>query len=271
MKCIFINLDAASDRRAAVERNFLTFVPSDWHLERFRAVDVAGVTDRKVCGALSPKEIACALSHMDVIRQQQGTAEPCLILEDDVLFGPHSCGTMRDSIAFLEAQGEWDILFPDLCIAQIGMMADLLALRRILMAQGRSRLLDPRGLAFSSATSYILHPRAVTKILGAEPTQWNVPYDLFLRQLVQEGRLRARYIFPFALSLEETSNVSTIQPGSYARTGYIWYLFRRMIWRDGNFEDHLSEIEDLMQTLSAETLAHAHLWAAMADPSFRPK
>jgi hypothetical protein len=44
-----------------------------------------------------------------------------------------------------------------------------------------------------------------------------------------------------------------------------------MIWRDGNVEDHLSDVDHVTQGLSAETWAHARLWAAMADPSFRPK
>jgi hypothetical protein len=116
-----------------------------------------------------------------------------------------------------------------------------------------------------------LHPRAIPKILSAQPKDWTVPYDLLLRQLVQEGRLRARCIFPFALSLEETSNASTITPGGETRTGFIWYLFRRMIWRDGNYEQHLADVDFVSQGVSAETWAYARLWAAMADPSFRPK
>ena len=271
MKCFYINLDQAKDRRHALEQNFARFTPADWTLERFAAVDTQAVQDRKISGQLRPTEIACGTSHLDLMRAKREESAPFLILEDDALFGPHSCKTISDAVALLEQNEKWDILFPDLCIAQIAVMADLLALRRQLVGVEQFRLLDPSRWAFSSATSYILHPRAIPKILSAQPKDWTVPYDLLLRQLVQEGRLRARCIFPFALSLEETSNASTITPGDETRTGFIWYLFRRMIWRDGNYEQHLADVDMVSQGVSAETWAYARLWAAMADPSFRPK
>ena len=271
MKAFFINLETAKQRRVFLEENFKRHAPADWRLERFPALDTQVVAQRQILSPLRPTEVACALSHFALIRAQRALTEPFLILEDDALFGPHSCNTLQDSVEWLNRHEEWDILFPDLCIAQIGIMADLLALRRQFMQEGRTHLLNPRGWAFSSATSYILHPRAIPKILSSEPRDWNVPYDLLLRNLVQSGRLHARCIFPFALSLEETSNASTITPGEETRTGHIWYLFRRMIWRDGDYEPHLAEIEALSQGLSAETWAYARLWAAMADPSFVPK
>lgn len=272
MKCFFINLETAIKRRQSLEANFARHAGQGWSLERFPAIDTQIVSARHLKGQLRASEMACALSHFELMRQKREEREPFLILEDDALFGPNSCKTMRDSVDWLNQRDDWDILFPDLCISHIGVMADLLVLRRHLMAKGHTRLLDPRGLAFSSATSYILHPRAIPKILSATPKgEWNVPYDLILRQLVQEGRLRARYIFPFALSLEETSNTSTITPGDETRTGFIWYLFRRMVWRDGHYEQHIADTQMVSQNLDPETWAYARLWAAMADPSFVPK
>ena len=271
MKCFFINLDQAKARRQALEQNFARFAAQDWTLERFSAVDTQAIQTRKITGRLRPTEMACGTSHLDLMRAKRNEAAPFLILEDDALFGPHSCNALSEAVARLEQQDSWDILFPDLCIVQIGVMAELLTLRRELMREGQFRLLDPSRWAFSSATSYILHPRAIPKILSAQPQEWTLPYDLLLRQLVQQGRLRARCIFPFALSLEDTSNMSTITPGDETRTGFIWYLFRRMIWRDGNFEQHLADIESVSQGLSPETWAYARLWAAMADPTFVPK
>lgn len=271
MKCFFINLDQAKKRRQMLEQNFARFASPHWTLERFPAVDTQALQIRNITGRLRPTEMACGVSHLDLMRAKRTEPAPFLILEDDALFGPHSCQTLSEAVARLEEQDTWDILFPDLCIVQIGVMSDLLALRRHLIREGKFRILDPSRWAFSSATSYILHPRAIPKILSAEPKTWTLPYDLLLRQLVQEGRLRARCIFPFALSLEETSNQSTITPGDETRTGFIWYLFRRMIWRDGNYEEHLADVDNVSQGLSSETWAYARLWAAMADPSFQPK
>jgi GR25 family glycosyltransferase involved in LPS biosynthesis len=272
MKCFFINLDAAPRRRQSLEDNFARHAGQGWSLERFVALGTDVVSARHLKGHLRPSEMACALSHFELLRQKRDETDAFLVLEDDALFGPNSCRTMRDSVDWLNAHEEWDLLFPDLCIAQIGVMADLLALRRQLMAKGQTRILNPRGMAFSSATSYILHPRAIPKILSATPKgEWNVPYDLLLRQLVQEGRLRARYIFPFAMSLQETSNSSTITPGDETRTGFVWYLFRRMVWRDGDYEQHIADTQIVAQNLDSETWAYARLWAAMADPSFIPK
>lgn len=273
MKCFYINLDAARDRRATIEADFARHMPGHWELTRFPAIDVKQVAARGAKGRLRPAEIACFMSHLDVIAKISRQSTPALVLEDDACFGPHSATTIENCVRHLELSGEWDALFADVGVVQIGAMAELVISRRTLIARGQTRLIDLKGLPFMGANAYVLHPRGAKKIAAAAQAirSWDVPYDLFLRQLINASQLSGRAIFPFATSVSDHFARSAIQPEGAARTDLIWNLFRQMVWRDGAVEPHLGSISDLSKDLTMESKAYAILWAAMADPSFQPK
>jgi GR25 family glycosyltransferase involved in LPS biosynthesis len=271
MNCYCISFEHSAELWPLVKADFARLAPSTWALERILALGARETQRRRISGALDPKEKARFLSHIDLLSEAPVDA-PFAIFEDDVLLGANSCLTIDNSISYLNRGFEWDVLYLDLCLNQIGPMADMAVLRRQLLSAGRTRLLDPKGVNFSSATAYIVHPRGVSKILAAsrEQAEFDVPYDLFLRNLVNGGQLNARYIFPFATSLREKQSTSEIVSDE-ARAERVLSIYRRMAWRDSSVEQLLPQLAEISKDLDVESKAFAILWAAMADPSFRPR
>ncbi len=64
MECFYINLDRATERRRAIEANFMNTRMPGWTLTRFPAVDAANVSTP---GNLTASEKACFLSHRALI------------------------------------------------------------------------------------------------------------------------------------------------------------------------------------------------------------
>lgn len=273
MKCFCLNFENSAELWPLVKADFARLAPSSWQLERILAVGSREALRRRIPGDLPAEEKARFLSHVDLLEEHAGAPAPFAIMEDDILIGPNSCLTITNSVAFIDRGVEWDILFTDLCITQIGQMADMAGLRRQLMTAGRTRLLDPKGTQFSSSTAYIVHPRAIPKILAATKEQggFDLAYDVFLRNLVNAGRLNARFIFPFATSVRDKAGVENAAASDEARAEIVLSTYRRMAWRDGSVEPLLPQLADISKTLDVEAKAFAILWAAMADPSFKAR
>lgn len=76
MKCHYINLDTATERRATLEANFARCGRPDWSLHRFSALDQATVQELGVPGTRSWREKGCFLSHRSVIEEQADDGQP---------------------------------------------------------------------------------------------------------------------------------------------------------------------------------------------------
>ena len=91
MRCFYINLDAAAQRRDLLEKNFAQHRGNDWTLTRIAAVDADYVIANGIGGSSTSTEKACFLSHKKAIRESMTIDEPVLILEDDAVFGENTC------------------------------------------------------------------------------------------------------------------------------------------------------------------------------------
>lgn len=230
MKCIYINLDKAVARRAQFEENWAAHHGDGWQLERFPAVDTRYVEEHGVPGTLRPGEKGCFLSHCAAIAMHIDSTVPLFMLEDDAQLGPRSAAAI-DHFLRTHQGYDWDIVFTDVCIPLAPTMMDLLALRRTL-ADGEVRVLDAADFTFAGSTGYIVNPRSLgklTELLGTQ-LELDVPYDLMLRGLVRDKKLKALVLFPFVTSLSEESGASQIQAEGAADR--IWNAFRKLAWLD---------------------------------------
>lgn len=268
MKCLYINLENAVDRRARFEQNWAAHVGSEWQLERFSAVDIAYVEANRVPGTLRPSEKGCFLSHCAAIAMNLDTTAPLFILEDDSVLGPRSVATINN---FLKVSDnlDWDIVFTEVAIPQPATMIDLMRLRRKLAGTDEVRLLDVADFVFAGATGYIINPRSLTKLatlLGAWQ-QLDIPYDLALRKLVYEKKLKARVFFPFVSSLSHHSGKSQIR--NEGASDRIWIAFRQLIWQDRDLDKVRLDIEQIGQDLcDEESMLLATLLAGFTSKSF---
>lgn len=227
----YINLDSENQRKVFLEKNYQQFIGGDWPLTRVDAVVADSDTVRSLSGTLSLREKACFKSHLLAIEQGLDLPDDILILEDDALFGSYSKHLIVSGLALLRDQ-EWDLLFLDVAVPNPESMIDFFRLRQFLIAQARFNLVDLSKINFAGATAYIINANSKKKIYDELMSlkEINTPYDLQLRNLIHEEKLKGQVIFPFASTLSEFADSSQIQPQSTQRTDQAWNAYRRLVW-----------------------------------------
>jgi GR25 family glycosyltransferase involved in LPS biosynthesis len=270
MDCFYINLASRPDRRVALERNFATAGAEGWRLHRFEAVTAQAVIDAGAPGILRPQEKGCFLSHRNLIRSIASHG-PVMIAEDDVLFGRRTCPGIDAALGAV-GEDQWDIVFTDVFVGAVGIWPELIKLRRAFDRTGAFQLLDAVQLQFAGSTSYILNGRSrpLLAALLEDPGPIDLPYDIYLRQLVRQFQLKAYVIFPFATSISDLASQSSIQPDQAGTLDGIANLFRRMVWMERNLSAHAAEIETLRAAYSdPESRAFGVLFEALMSERMR--
>jgi GR25 family glycosyltransferase involved in LPS biosynthesis len=271
MQCVYINMENAPDRRARFEANWTEYRGDDWRIERFPALDARYVEQHRVGGTLRPGEKGCFLSHCAVIGLNVDATEPLFILEDDSLLGPRSAATIGNFLHVSDAY-DWDIVFTEVCIPQASTMIDLMKLSRQLRGADEVRLLDLANYVFAGSTGYIVNHRSLKKIaalLGAHQ-ELDLPYDLALRKLVYEKKLKALAFFPFVTALSTESGPSQIRDEVAADR--IWIAFRQLVALDRDLDKLRPIIEQIGDELcDEEARLLGMLLGAQASKSFVPK
>ncbi len=268
MKCFYINLDRATDRRQSIEASFQRAARPGWSLERIAAFDAAYVEKAAVPGRIRPAEKACFLSHKEAVRRSLAHEGPVFILEDDVIFSDKTFAVLEALLA--RPPTAWDLWFTDISVAHMGSMIELAVLKIQMDATRAVKTLNLRELPFFSSAAYLVHEGAKTKFLGIMDavTSFDVAYDSFLNQSVADGKLEAHAIFPFLTTLSDLAGASDIQSGALRDGNTILNLFRKLVWIDGSAAQHRETLAAITQSTSEEARAFGTLWSAMIDKDF---
>ena len=217
---LYINLDRSAARRSAMDEQLAGFGLKDRY-SRFAAVDGGMLPAPR--SELRTGELGAFFSHMRALesaRLSRGAAVH--IMEDDALLSGHVRPIIEDSIAGGLFQ-RFDILFTDiLAPPHLGMLKALKSAfdRAAIPPRQTLRLsdlqvLDLAGQDFSCLTSYVVGAKSISRMLALYAAEVqsgpSKPVDLFVRDCVLSGKLRAAFLFPFvtSLRLEEISG-STI-------------------------------------------------------------
>lgn len=273
MRCIYINLDRDIVRRDNIEQSFASANAPNWTLERFSAVDIKYVTDHAIPGRIAPAEKGCFLSHKHIMMQNTHQTDSLFITEDDAVFSPNTHRIIEDLLKKIDGAAEWDLLFTDIGIPVIGVMADMLRMTQDVFKKGTIELVNLSQLsAFFGSTAYVLNYKSIPKILklmGDDPL--DLPYDLFLRSLIHKGVINAYVTVPFITTVSDDGLSSSIQASEHAKTDLVWNLFRKMVWLDGGAFDPTEMLNKMLNEIDPRSRQYGALWAIMSDPSFKLK
>ena len=277
MRCFYINLDGATQRRRSIEANFAQTGKADWSLTRIAAIDAAYIEANAIGGGPTAPEKACFLSHRKALRESMNDDEAVFILEDDAMFGSDTCNIVEQLPAFAKDL-EWDIVFTDAVVPRIGDMSALVTMRHELADKMEIRLIGLKGYSFAGSTAYIVKGTSKKRLLDLIESQTEItePYDLFLRKKIWHGEISGLLCFPFITTISEFSQVSTIQSGDEKKPdekkpGLIWDLFRKLTWIERDVERHRLAVTMIDQGLSEEDRALGVLWAAQSAKGFEAK
>jgi len=271
MDCFYINLDSETDRKLSITSSFASNADSRWLLTRVPAIDVSYVAQNQIKGTLRAEEKACFLSHRKIIADNAEAGRNIFILEDDVIFGKKTCYFVDLFLNGTAKNLDWDILFTDVGVTHIGVMADFLLQKRKLLGKNQINIVNLDEVVFFGATAYIINKKSLGKVskILSDVDKFNIPYDTFLRKLVHDRELNGYVLFPFVTSLSDLSRKSQVQPEQTASADRTWNLFRQLIWFEGSVTAHEAMLQEIGRDVGAEARAYATLWGAMADPSFK--
>ena len=206
---LYINLDRSGARRERMEAQLATFGLNDRY-SRFAAIDGSALASGS---RLKPGELGAFHSHAAALESSASHGLTVHILEDDALLSEHIRPVIEDAIT-TGLFDRFDILFTDTFISpHLGMLKALKgAFDNVRISPERPlrlhelQVLDLARENFACLTSYAVGANAIGKILAlyrAELASGPAKQvDLFLRDCVQSGRLRAGLVFPFVTSFD---------------------------------------------------------------------
>jgi GR25 family glycosyltransferase involved in LPS biosynthesis len=259
MECYYINLDIAAERRLSLEASFEKYSRPGWTLHRFSALDHAYIEAHGIEGSRNAREKACFLSHKAVIERHADDSKPVLIVEDDTMFGLATFGII-DGFLQQNAGSEWDIIFTDLAVLDLGTMVTMAANRRKLVQDRKVIPLDLARIPFAGSSSYLVNGGSRRKVLAFldSCTPIDVEYDLLLARAILGGKLKAAVLFPFVTTLSTLAASSQIQPDSMRTANVAWNTFRNMMWLEGapaGCQDSLRYLEQALDKPELRDLA----------------
>ncbi len=242
MHCIYINLDSAVDRMTAIEENFCKMMaPHGFALHRLSAVTVSDVLQKNVKGLQTDRAKACYFSHVMALEKSLEFAGPVMVLEDDACFGKRTGEKLVEAMGkIMSSNFPWDIFFTDVIFGELSQMADLIWDNKIFQRREKQmfKIFDLKGWTFCGMSAYIVHPNSKKKVRDVLKSQVIVDHlnDIYIRDKVQEGTLRALTIFPFLTSVSNYAANSQVQSDEFEVAIRVINAFRKLCWNDVDLE-----------------------------------
>lgn len=201
LQAFYINLDSRPDRRVFMQSQLDRI---GLNAKRLAATSPQTLTiaalpsghpEMAVRDPMTLSELACLESHARLWRRAAAIDGLTLILEDDVVLSPRSCGYLTT----LEA-GDWDVLRLETNFHTVRLGGDM----AIINGSTARRLMQPQ----SGVGAYVLTPRAARTYL-ASPHLWSVPADTMVLSPPHVYGLRVFQLLPaLATHLEQLPQTS---------------------------------------------------------------
>jgi GR25 family glycosyltransferase involved in LPS biosynthesis len=233
---VYINLDRAPERRAAMEKQ-LSGIGLPYAIERFAAID--GSRQPGCPQNLRPGQYGCWLSHLGALERSMPSRRHLHVMEDDALLS-RKLAVLPEALGVLASDpgASWDILYLDATLVEI---ADMYQMFEWVQQSRRKGLVDlrriPAEFTVYGALSYVVNSsrkKYVHDFLRSY-LHAGAPLDNIFAAGIREGRLKAYVTTPFLTSGSDGSMASTV--GYEDGDGFLaWFLFRRLCFFDLNEE-----------------------------------
>jgi GR25 family glycosyltransferase involved in LPS biosynthesis len=227
---VFINLDRAAERRAAMEKQ-LAEIRLPYRLERFAGID--GSLQAACPEGLLPGQYGCWLSHLDALERSLRSERHLHVIEDDALLS-RKLAILPETVAALDHGSTWDILYLDATLVELADMYRMFDWVQQSRPKGLVQLHRiPAEFTVYGTLSYVVNSsrkKYVHDFLRAQLAS-GVPIDNVFASGIRNGRLEAYLTAPFLTSGGDSGLASTV--GYAGGEGFLpWLLFRRLCFFD---------------------------------------
>jgi len=248
----YINLDRDTNKRSSLENNLKLAGLLDRY-KRYEAIDGHQMLQH-FHSSLSPGEIGCWLSHLELLHSCIGKNRHLHIVEDDAVLHKDIGNVFIDISQNLPT---WDLLFSDFFIS-----SDLCSFNvlhnaiRDYRKTGKVTVISLQTIPFAGTSSYFVNKHSIRKVFKHIATccDENMPLDLKYRLLAHEGKLCAYAVIPFFSKISRNS-ASSIREHDLFR--YAFDLYRESFYADAELE----KLEaDFRATLPTEIDTHQTIY-----------
>jgi GR25 family glycosyltransferase involved in LPS biosynthesis len=227
---VFINLDRAAERRAAMEKQ-LSEIRLPYPVERFAGID--GRLQSGCPDGLLPGQYGCWLSHLGTLERSLRSNRHLHVIEDDALLS-RKLAILPGTVEALDLGSTWDILYLDATLVEL---ADMYRMFDWVQQARPKGLVHLRGIP-TEFTVYGTHSYVVNSSRKKYVHDFlrshldaGVPIDNVFASGIQKGRLKAYLTAPFLTSGDDRGLVSTV--GYEGGESFLaWLLFRRLCFVD---------------------------------------
>jgi Glycosyltransferase family 25 (LPS biosynthesis protein) len=227
---VYINLDRAAERRAAMEKQ-LSEIGLPYPVARFAGID--GSRQAGCPEGLLPGQYGCWLSHLRTIERSLPSDRHLHVIEDDALLG-RKLADLPETLAALDLRSSWDILYLDATLVELPDMYRMFDW----VQQARPKGLVHLHAVPSEFTVYGTHSYVVNCSRKKQVHDFlrsyldaGVPIDDVLASGIRKGELEAYLTAPFLTSGDDRGLVSTV--GYAGDASFLaWLLFRRLCFSD---------------------------------------
>lgn len=257
----YINLDKAVARRNALEESFFSSnFSAGWRLNRFDAIKGASDQVAQRAHTVIPNLAANWLSHVECAKTAlaRGLKSHILIAEDDTLFSSVTNYWVSGILDYWQAQNlsDWDIVYLDAVLSNAIDYPWFFKLRHACWREERIELIPLTGFdrGYAGAGSYIINNASLEKFIAlTDLDHLQCAFDLYLRALVFDEKLKGFMTFPFLTTISTHGDISTVfdHHGVSARPDLteqgLGNAFRRMIWMGaGKPSDKLADPQGIV-------------------------
>lgn len=225
----YINLEGATDRRTALEKNLAQFASNKFAIHRINAFDKSYVKTNAVPGKISDSEKGCFLSHIKAIEMSLERPGPALILEDDARLFTKFLSVINKILPQIESNS--DLTFLDITVSDFKSMCILNRIHRELTDSNEFNLLRTSDIDFSGSAAYLLTDNSKKKILNtiSQCSVLDEPYDIFLKRLIKTNEISSGFVFPLiATKSDDSLNSSVQQSGDFLNI--VWHSFSKLMF-----------------------------------------
>jgi len=275
----YINLDSKPGRRAAMETE-LTRHGLGEKYARFAGTEGNAL---KFPNPHSLKDgvIGCFASHCRLLEQNRAGGRHLHVVEDDAIFAACAPQTINRMIAAGRLDA-CDILYTDVSVP---LRSDIYRMYKSMYGKAVTyddagaiksvafEVFNMKGMAYASAISYLVNRKSIGKLhdlCAAELARGpSLPVDLFYRQKVEEGALKAACLFPFVTSvnldqvLQSSIDGDLHKPTAVARLLGRYAFFVDCDWN--RCEKYAKQFLSLPDDRQSRTLAHMLAYSLTDD------
>lgn len=253
----YVNLARSEERRRALTRH-LVEIGAAARYQRIEGVDGRAVAEQYQT-TLDPGNLGIWLSHDKLLEASRESHVHLHFIEDDTVLVKNAVSKFDALLAEADARfSGWDLVFTDIHVPtdNVPVFCKLSEIMVNFQQTRRIALIDLKDTAFACTSSFFLNRQSVDKYTRLMSNQWKFGsvLDLYIRDLVNHGLLKAYVTVPFQTSVSPSVLQSDIR-GDLDCSRAVYTIYRRAFFEDADLPSLDAELRDLTQEAMLSPLA----------------